>query len=56
MTNDNNQMNEMQRVKVVLNLKASTIEAIDALKQEHGVQSRSRTLELIIEDLMSGEE
>ena len=55
MADDNNPMNEIQRVKVTLDLKASTIEAIDALKQEYGAQSRSRTLEILIEDLLSGD-
>ena len=55
MTDDNNPINEIQRVKVTLDLKASTIEAIDALKQEYGAHSRSRTLEMLIEDLLSGD-
>ena len=55
MVDEKNPMDEIQRVKVTLDLKASTIEAIDALKQEYGAQSRSRTLEMLIEDLMSGD-
>ena len=55
MIDDNNPINEIQRVKVTLNLKASTIEVTDALKQAYGAQSRSRTLEMLIEDLLSGD-
>ena len=38
--------------KVSIEMKAEHIELLDLLKQEYGVQSRSRVLEMLLNDLL----
>ena len=39
--------------KVSIEMKAEHIELLDLLKQEYGVQSRSRALEMLLNDLLT---
>ena len=42
----------MERHKVAIEMTVRYIELLDSLKQEYGVQSRSRALELLLDDLL----
>ena len=46
----------MERQRVQIELKTEHIELLDKLKQEYGTQSRSRALEMLLDDLMKPEE
>ena len=39
--------------KVSIEMKAEHIELLDLLKQEYGVQSRSRALEMLLNDILT---
>lgn len=43
----------MEYQKVTIDMKTKHIELLDSLKQEYGCQSRSKALELLLEDLLS---
>ena len=43
----------MEYQKVTIEMKAKHIELLDSLKQEYGCQSRSRALELLLDDLLN---
>ena len=43
----------MDYQKVMIEMKTKHIEFLDSLKQEYGCQSRSRALELLLDDLLS---
>ena len=43
----------MDYQKVTIEMKANHIELLDSLKQEYGCQSRSRALELLLDDLLN---
>ena len=43
----------MDYQKVTIEMKTNHIELLDSLKQEYGCQSRSRALELLLDDLLS---
>ena len=43
----------MEYQKVMMQMKTKHIELLDSLKQEYGCQSRSRALELLLNDLLS---
>ena len=43
----------MSYQKVSIEMKAEHIELLDLLKQEYGVQSRSRALEMLLNDLLT---
>ena len=42
----------MEYQKVTIELKTTHIELLDSLKKEYGCQSRSRALELLLDDLL----
>ena len=42
----------MERHKVAIEMTVKHIELLDSLKQEYGVQSRSRALEMLLDDLL----
>ena len=42
----------MEYQKVTIEMKTKHIELLDSLKQEYGCQSRSRALELLLNDLL----
>ena len=46
------QLITMERHKVAVEMTVRHIELLDSLKQEYGVQSRSRALELLLDDLL----
>ena len=43
----------MEYQKVTIEIKTKHIELLDLLKQEYGCQSRSRVLELLLDDLLN---
>ena len=43
----------MERHKVAIEMTVKHIELLDSLKQEYGVQSRSRALEMLLDDLLN---
>ena len=43
----------MEYQKVTIEMKTKHIELLDSLKQEYGCQSRSRALELLLDDLLN---
>ena len=43
----------MEYQKVTIDMKTKHIELLDSLKQEYGCQSRSKALELLLDDLLS---
>ena len=45
----------MDRQIVKLEMKAEHVELLETLKQEYGVQSRSRALEMLLDDLLKAE-
>ena len=45
----------MQRQIVKLEMKAEHIELLDTLKKEYGASSRSRALEMLLDDLLNPE-
>ena len=45
----------MDYQKVTIEMKANHIELLDSLKQEYGCQSRSRALELLLDDLLNSD-
>ena len=45
----------MEREKIQIEMKLEHIELLDMLKQEYGVQSRARALELLLDDLLKPE-
>ena len=46
------QLIAMERQKVAIEMTVKHIELLDSLKQEYGVQSRSRALEMLLDDLL----
>ena len=46
----------MEHNRVQLELKTEHIEFLDKLKQEYGAHSRSRALEILLDDLLKPEE
>ena len=46
------QLITMERHKVAVEMTVRHIELLDSLKQEYGVQSRSRALEMLLDDLL----
>ena len=47
------QLIAMERQKVAIEMTVKHIELLDSLKQEYGVQSRSRALEMLLNDLLT---
>ena len=47
------QLITMERHKVAIEMTVRHIELLDSLKQEYGVQSRSRALEMLLDDLLN---
>ena len=45
----------MDRQIVKLEMKAEHVELLETLKQEYGVESRSRALEMLLDDLLKAE-
>ena len=45
----------MERQKIQLEMKTEHIELLEKLKQEYGSQSRSRALEMLLDDLLKPE-
>ena len=45
----------MEYQKVTIEMKTKHIELLDSLKQEYGCQSRSRALELLLDDLLNSD-
>ena len=45
----------MEYQKVTIELKIEHIELLDKLKNEYGAQSRSRALEMLLDDLLKPE-
>ena len=43
----------MERQKIQIEIKTEHIELLETLKQEYGVQSRSRALEMLLDDLLN---
>ena len=43
----------MDYQKVMIEMKAKHIELLDSLKQQYGCQTRSRALELLLDDLLN---
>ena len=53
-TEDQKMAKPKQRVTVTLEMSDELIQLIDQLKVEYGAQSRSRTIELLLNELLSG--
>ena len=45
----------MERQIIKLEMKSEHVELLETLKQEYGVQSRSRALEMLLDDLLKSE-
>ena len=45
----------MERQIIKLEMKSEHVEFLETLKQEYGVQSRSRALEMLLDDLLKAE-
>ena len=45
----------MERQRVQLDMKIDHIELLDTLKQEYNVTSRSKALEMLLDDLLKSE-
>ena len=45
----------MEYQKVSIEMKVSHIELLDTLKQQYGCQTRSRVLELLLDDLLNSD-
>ena len=45
----------MERQKIQIKMKLEHIELLETLKAEYGVQSRSRALEMLLDDLLKSE-
>ena len=45
----------MEREKIQIEMKRGHIELLETLKQEYGVQSRARALEMLLDDLLKSE-
>ena len=43
----------MKREKIQIEMKLEHIELLDTLKREYGVQSRSKALEMLLDDLLN---
>ena len=43
----------MERQKIQIEIKTEHIELLETLKQEYGVQSRSRVFEMLLDDLLN---
>ena len=52
-TEDQKMAKPKQRVTVTLEMSDELIQLIDQLKVEYGAQSRSRTIELLLNELLS---
>ena len=48
-------LTSMEYQKVTIELKIEHIELLDKLKNEYGAQSRSRALEMLLDDLLKPE-
>ena len=49
-------MKRMSRVNMTLNVSVEMITLIDELKVQYGVRTRSRVVEMILEDLLLGDQ
>ena len=48
-------MELMEREKIQIEMKREHIELLETLKQEYGVQSRARALEMLLDNLLNPE-
>ena len=46
----------MERQKIQIEMKTEHIELLEILKQEYGVQNRSRALEILLDDLLRSDD
>ena len=43
----------MERIKVVIEMKPEHIELLEKLKQQYGAASKSRAIEMLLDDLLA---